>query len=416
LSEPIKSNEQEPEIIMTNEQTAIVPSAQTGLTFPSEKVELLKRTICKGATDDELELFIHACQRTGLDPFMKQVYAVKRWQDGKDVMVIQTGIDGYRLIAERSEKYMPGREPTFAYDKDGYVISATAYVKKMDKNGQWHEIGATARFDEYVGTKRDGSPNQMWATKPHIMLAKCAEALVLRKAFPAEMSGVYTREEMEQADNVVPLAQSAGRPVKGRVNTETGEVHEDEGGNGDRVADPLEDDATFITAWHGKLKKRPGEWTAEEADKALAGILTKAKKSLPEINLKGRHELLAKAAAGKFDASRDAARQAAKGGETTETKPAPEASTPPANQDAVPTSKSAEVATWESTRAAMRAAAGDAVTDEVFERAMSIALTAAGKKDAPETTTRPWRANLLDAIRAKMFAWHSGTVMERKSA
>lgn len=187
--------------------------AVTGEVFDNGKLELLKRTICRGATDDEFELFVHACKRTGLDPFMRQIHAVKRSQyiDGgyKDVMTIQTGIDGYRLIAERTDRYMPGREPTFEYDADKYLIKATAYVMKLDKLGKWHEIGASAHFTEYAGYKRDGGLTNMWKDKPHIMLGKCAEALALRRCFPAELSGIYTREEMEQADNHAEPATNA---------------------------------------------------------------------------------------------------------------------------------------------------------------------------------------------------------------
>lgn len=164
-----------------------------------EKVELLKRTICKGATHDELELFIHACNRMQLDPFMRQIHAVKRWNEGKETMTIQTGIDGYRLIAERTGKYLPGRESTFTY-KDGKVFSATAYVKKLTGDNQWHEIAHTVYWEEYVCKKKDGTPTGMWRDKPHVMLGKCAESGVLRKAFPADLSGVYTKEELEHAD------------------------------------------------------------------------------------------------------------------------------------------------------------------------------------------------------------------------
>ena len=118
-------------------------------------------------------------------------------------MTIQTGIDGYRLIAERTGKYSPGKAPTYVYNENGTLVSSTAYIKKMTSDGVWHEISAEAFYAEYVGTKKDGSPNTMWATKPHIMLSKCAEALALRKAFPSELSGVYTKEEMDQADNPI---------------------------------------------------------------------------------------------------------------------------------------------------------------------------------------------------------------------
>lgn len=168
-----------------------------------DKVELIKQTVAKGASDLELELFMHACKRTGLDPLMKQIYAIKRWNSAekKEVMAFQTGIDGYRLIADRTNRYAPGRAPEFQYNEHHDVISATAYVKKQTVDGQWHECSATAYWDEYVQTTKEGKPTSMWLKMPHLMLAKCAEALALRQAFPAELSGVYTHEEMMQADN-----------------------------------------------------------------------------------------------------------------------------------------------------------------------------------------------------------------------
>lgn len=167
-----------------------------------KKMQLLKDVFFKTATQDEFQLFAHACDRSGLDPFMKQIYPVKRWDSTlkREAMTIQTGIDGYRLIAERTGCYSPGREPTFAYNKDGRILSATAYVKKLTKDGTWHEISATAFFDEYCQTTKEGLPVSMWKKMPHSQLAKCAEALVLRKGFPAELSGLYTKEEMEQSE------------------------------------------------------------------------------------------------------------------------------------------------------------------------------------------------------------------------
>lgn len=171
--------------------------------WTEKKVQLLKDTICKGSDNAELELFIEVCKQTGLNPFMKQIYPVKRWVSDlkKWVMTFQTGIDGYRLIAERSGKYSPGRATEYKYDDKGHIISAVAYVKKQTGDGSWHEISSEAFYSEYVAKKKDGTPTTMWKDKPHIMLGKCAEALALRRAFPAELSGLYTQEEMEQADN-----------------------------------------------------------------------------------------------------------------------------------------------------------------------------------------------------------------------
>ena len=167
-----------------------------------DQIELIKRTVAKGVTDDEFQLFLHAAKRMGLDPLAKQIHAVKRYSgaDGREVMSIQTGIDGYRLIADRTGNYAPGKANSYEYDGNGKVISATAYAMKFVR-GAWMETSATAHMSEYAQTKKDGSYNAMWASKPHIMLGKCAEALALRRAFPAELSGVYTDDEMAQADN-----------------------------------------------------------------------------------------------------------------------------------------------------------------------------------------------------------------------
>lgn len=158
--------------------------------FDEKQVELIKNSICKGASNEELQFFIYACQRTRLDPFARQIYSVPRGGQ----RTIQTSVDGFRLIADRTGKYAPGKEPTFEYDKNGNLVSATAYVMKQTMDGTWHQVSANACFNEYNA----GSP--LWKKMPRAMLSKCAECLALRKAFPAEMSGIYGEEEMEQAD------------------------------------------------------------------------------------------------------------------------------------------------------------------------------------------------------------------------
>lgn len=177
------------------------------------KKELLKNTIARGLREDEFELFCLICKRTGLDPFMKQVYPVKRrdYKNNIDVMTIQTSIDGFRAIAERTSSYAPGKESSYAYDSNGKLLSATSYIKKMTNDGEWHEVAATAFFEEYCQRGKDGEPTQFWKKMPHVMLAKCAEALALRKAFPSVFSKIYTEEEMQQA---VPIEPSSNEVTK----------------------------------------------------------------------------------------------------------------------------------------------------------------------------------------------------------
>lgn len=206
--------------------TPITSAVESHGGFDNKQLSLLKDTICKGATLEEFQMFAHVCKKTGLDPFMKQVFPVKRW-DAKlkrEVMTIQTSIDGYRLIADRTGRYSPGREPTFVLKPDGSLLSATAYVKKQTADGTWHEVAATAFYDEYCQKFADRStgemkPTKFWADMPHSQTAKCAEALALRKAFPAEMSGIYTKDEMQQSEvtEVLPApvaAVSSDRPTK----------------------------------------------------------------------------------------------------------------------------------------------------------------------------------------------------------
>jgi phage recombination protein Bet len=165
--------------------------------FSLQQKDCIKNLICKGITDDEMFVFSEVCKRTGLDPFAKQIYAIKR----AGVMNIQTSIDGYRLVAERSKRYSPGNEPTYNFDKNGSLVSVTAYVKKLTSDGTWHTVAATAFYDEYCQRNGSGQPVAMWGKMPRQMLAKCAEALAIKKCFPADLSGIYTEDEMAQADN-----------------------------------------------------------------------------------------------------------------------------------------------------------------------------------------------------------------------
>jgi phage recombination protein Bet len=179
--------------------TQLVPYQQY---FTSDQINLIKGTICKGATNDELKWFLYQAARAQLDPFSRQIYWVKR-KDGTTFTLVS--IDGLRLVAQRSGEYAGQMGPEWC-NKDGswhnvWLEDGPPFAARVGamRKGASQPIWGVARFQSYAPRNKDGQIFGNWRSMPDVMIAKCAEALALRKAFPQDLSGLYSGDEMEQA-------------------------------------------------------------------------------------------------------------------------------------------------------------------------------------------------------------------------
>jgi len=186
--------------------------------FTPEQIKIIKDNFCKGATDGEVNLFIEQCKRTGLDPASRQIYLQERKTKNKDgswntKRNVEVSIDGFRVIAQRSGQYAGQSGPFWHDGKQWLDVWLSEEFPKAAKVGVLrHDFKETlwgvATWESYVQTNNDGKVGHMWSKMPDLMLAKVAEALALRKAFPNDLSGLYSPDEMAQADNSAPTQET----------------------------------------------------------------------------------------------------------------------------------------------------------------------------------------------------------------
>ncbi|HUK73765.1 MAG TPA: phage recombination protein Bet [Streptosporangiaceae bacterium] len=243
--------------------------------FDEFQIAVLRQAgVDEDCTSAELAAFMHTCQRRRLDPFTGQIVLIGRYDRVKNrkAYKAQTSIDGFRLIARRAADHAGvdyGYEATVWFDAKGTRHEAwlspeppAAAKVVIIRNGK--SFDAVARYGAYVQTTKDGRPQGQWQSMPDVMIAKCAEALALRKAFPEDLGGLYTADEMAQADNDAPYRPEPAVTVRAEVTEST----TDQGW----LDAALEQAATFATEDAGRnlwrtvaAKKKAGQCSATDA-------------------------------------------------------------------------------------------------------------------------------------------------------
>ena len=278
----------------------------------AKKVDLIKRTVAKDCNAAEFDWFMHICKHTRLDPLRRQIYAfVFHANDAKRrQMVPVVAIGGLRSIAARTGNYRPdiqaARVECGEKDSDTNptgLMRAEVTVFKHS-HGEWFPVVGEAYWDEFapivdewegrgddrrktgrrkLDTKKDG-----WVRMPRLMLAKCAEAMALRKAWPDDFSDLYEESEIDRATvlDLTPseLAETAAQDRRFDMIGSRSAVTVDwiNGGQLDRVASGVfgdralafirahQDEPMTVVAWRDRNRVALKEYWALDPAGALA--------------------------------------------------------------------------------------------------------------------------------------------------
>ena len=204
---------------------SIVVFQENDIVITDEHYKLISDMVStQHPTKAELDLYFYDCARRGVHPLDKLIYFTKR--KGKYTPV--TSIDYMRIRAESSGVYAGSDDAVFTEGTGKYPEAATVTVWKI-VSGVRCPFTATARWLEYAPQPLDGNEAFMWRKMPRNQLAKCAESLALRKAFPGKLSRLYSVDEMAQAGSDPGVDTETGEIVESTATTQVESENGDSG-------------------------------------------------------------------------------------------------------------------------------------------------------------------------------------------
>lgn len=206
--------------------------------WDESQVELIKQQIAQNCTDDELALFGLVCKQTGLDPFNRQIYAIKRNQwnaatkTSESKMTIQISIDGYRVLAARTGRHLCTTISWCGQDGqwvDIWLSEATPAAAKAEiwVKGCDRPFVAVAKFNSYKQVNKEGKLTSTWEKMPDVMIAKCAESAGLRMAFPGVFA-VAPDGNFQPPMEAVDAVDISSEPIAELVEAEYAETGAEE--------------------------------------------------------------------------------------------------------------------------------------------------------------------------------------------
>ena len=159
--------------------------------WTQEQIKLITDVVAKGATPDELKLFLYRCEKMELDPLKPgQIYFIKYGSRPGSIVI---GIEGFRSKAARTGK-LSGIKRGVLRDANGVCTGAFAEVCRSDWDHPAYEEVLLSEYNTKQST---------WNTMPETMIKKVAEAAALRMAFPDDLGGIYIQEEKDQ-ESILP--------------------------------------------------------------------------------------------------------------------------------------------------------------------------------------------------------------------
>jgi phage recombination protein Bet len=216
----------------THDASRAALAIREGQTYwDDQQLAALQQLGIRDVTKADMRVFMHYCQKTGLDPFARQIYMIgRKMKDGSTRQTIQVGIDGFRVIAQRAARRdgaVLSYGDTVWYDGTGQPYDVWVYpdppaAAKVTVYRDGKPFPGIARFASFAAYGKDGKLTGLWPVMGDHLIAKCAEAQALRRAFPQDLEGLLTPDETDAAPRRAPhfAAQQVESPAPRRQRRE----------------------------------------------------------------------------------------------------------------------------------------------------------------------------------------------------